>query len=412
MRFLWDMSGEGRLPQMNAMHLNLKRFGLVNQQIGRERGDLVMRRFYEGLQEIIGDGGWLARMGGDSFMLLADKQLTGDILQYLAGTPVVYDDRTGEKILISATVGVFDIPEGFMLRSESDIMDPTVSSSQAAKNSSTADVVYFDREMILKKQHMMEIQKAFADAIENREFVVYYQPKITIDGKQLGGAEALCRWKRCGRIIPPLDFIPILETGMEICTLDFYVLDMVCRDVRRWMDEGKPVVCISVNFSRRHMADVQLLEHIIEIVDRHHVPHEYIEIELTETTTDVEFEDLKRVVAGLQREGFCTSVDDFGIGYSSLKLIKEVPWNILKIDRSFLPETDESTQSRRSVMFRHLIAMAQELGLKCISEGVETAEQVRLLCDNHCEMAQGFYFDKPLPVEEFEKRLDHSHYET
>ena len=149
------------------------------------------------------------------------------------------------------------------------------------------------------------------------------------------------------------------------------MLDKVCKDIRRWMDEGRQIVCVSVNFSRRHMVDLCLVDHIIEIVDRNRVPHEYIEIELTETTTDVEFEDLKRIVSGLQKEGFCTSVDDFGIGYSSLKLIKEIPWNVLKVDKSFLPETEEPDQSRRSVMFRHLISMAQELGLKCITEGVE-----------------------------------------
>ncbi|MBR2088055.1 MAG: EAL domain-containing protein [Oscillospiraceae bacterium] len=118
-----------------------------------------------------------------------------------------------------------------------------------------------------------------------------------------------------------------------------------------------------------------------------------------------------RLVAyALAEGGAAHSLFDFGIGYSSLKLIKEIPWNVLKVDKSFLPETDESGLTRRSVMFRHVISMAQELGLECITEGVETAGQVDLLAANHCEMAQGFYFDKPLPVTEFEKRLESIHY--
>ena len=410
MRYLWDMSDAGKLREMNSCQLNLKHFGLVNQQIGRMRGDLVLRRFYDGMQELIGDGGLICRMGGDIFMLLAEKRLMPDILHYISGTPIIFDERTGEKILISSVAGIFEIPENFVLTTESDIMDPTLSSTLAAKHSSTTDVVFFNQEMSRQKQHMMEIQQAFVESLENEDFLVYYQPKVMIEGKKLGGAEALCRWRRDGKIVPPMEFIPILESGMEICTLDFYMLDKVCKDIRRWMDEGRQIVCVSVNFSRRHMVDLCLVDHIIEIVDRNRVPHEYIEIELTETTTDVEFEDLKRIVSGLQKEGFCTSVDDFGIGYSSLKLIKEIPWNVLKVDKSFLPETEEPDQSRRSVMFRHLISMAQELGLKCITEGVETAEQVVLLCDCHCEMAQGFFFDRPLPVDVFEKRLENMYY--
>lgn len=410
MRYLWDLSAEGTLTRMNSFQLNLKHFGIVNQQLGRMRGDVVMHSFYEQMQSLLGDAGWICRMGGDNFIILAEKRLTSTILHFLAGTGIVFDSRTGKKIMISANVGVFEIPLDFTLSTESEIMDPTMSSSLAARHSSTTDVVFYSEQMLINKQNMMKIQQAFPESLEKGEFLVYYQPKVTMDGKDLGGAEALCRWKHNGRIIAPNDFIPILESGMEICRLDFHMLDSVCRDIRRWMDTGKQIVRISVNFSRRHMVDMQLLEHITEIVDRHQVPHEYIEIELTETTTDVEFEDLKRIVTGLQAAGFCTSVDDFGIGYSSLKLIKEIPWNVLKVDKSFLPDMDEDPGSRRSVMFRHVISMARELGLKCITEGVETAEQVRLLCENHCEMAQGYFYDKPLPVTEFEKRLESKHY--
>ena len=154
------------------------------------------------------------------------------------------------------------------------------------------------------------------------------------------------------------------------------------------------------------MMDMDLLERIIDIVDRNDVPHQYIEIELTETTTDVEFRDLKRVVSGLQAEGIYTSVDDFGIGYSSLNLIKEIPWDVIKVDRSFLPsDIDDEDANRRAIMFKYVVAMAHEMGLECIAEGVETEQQVQILRDNSCELAQGFYFDKPLPVADFEQKL-------
>jgi len=125
----------------------------------------------------------------------------------------------------------------------------------------------------------------------------------------------------------------------------------------------------------------------------------------------VEFKDLKRIVEDLQQHSICTSVDDFGMGYSSLNLIRVVPWNVLKVDRAFLPEDGESKYSTRSVMFRYVIAMAKELGLECVIEGVETPAQVELLRENCCEEAQGYLFDKPLPIEEFEKRLDMGKYD-
>jgi EAL domain-containing protein (putative c-di-GMP-specific phosphodiesterase class I) len=158
------------------------------------------------------------------------------------------------------------------------------------------------------------------------------------------------------------------------------------------------------------MTNPELLETIIGIIDKYRIPHEYIEIELTETTTDVEFRDLRRVVEGLQQQKICTSVDDFGMGYSSLNLIRVVPWNVLKVDKIFLPLDGESTESTRSVMFKYVVAMAKELGLECIVEGVETPAQLELLRSNNCELAQGYLFDKPLPLDEFEKRLDAKKY--
>ena len=190
---------------------------------------------------------------------------------------------------------------------------------------------------------------------------------------------------------------------------DFYMLDHVCRDLRKWLDAGFPVVRVSINFSRRHMMDPYLFRHIVEVIDAHEVPHKLVEIELTETTTDVEFRDLKRVVSQLQDAGIFVSVDDFGVGYSSLNLIKQIPWDVLKLDKSILPAKGED-QDRGDRMFAHIIAMAHEIGLKCVAEGVETEEQLDVMKRYGCHIAQGFLFDRPLPVAEFEARLSSGSY--
>ena len=413
LRYMQHEGTAGRLRNTAAVHFNLKHFSLVNQQVGRRAGDFVMRSFFNGLSRIIGveEGrGILCRQGGDNFASFIPLDVLDRALAYLKGTAVTYDLAHGEeRVLVSATVGVLRLGDDFEYHSPADIMDKVMPSVQAARSSTVTDVVFYDDRMIANKDQIMRIQSLFPKAMANEEFRVYYQPKVSVNGGRLAGAEALCRWFHNGEMILPADFIPILEQGMEICRLDFYMLDHVCRDIRRWLDEGRQVVRISVNLSRKHMMDYDLLTHILEIVDGNNVPHEYIEFELTETTTDVEFLDLKRVVSGLQQAGISTSVDDFGIGYSSLNLLKEIPWNVLKVDRSFLPGDDDGPDSRRSVMFKHLVSMANELGLECITEGVESAAQVELLRENHCELAQGYYFDRPLPVEVFEQKLEMIH---
>ena len=397
----------GRISRFTVIRFNLKHFSVVNQNIGRESGTLVMKKFISVIDELLDDENELiCRVGGDNFLTLIKSDKLQSVLDILSGTGVLYDEIRNERIFITATVGVYVLKDIDGVIPPTDIMDRVSLAYQIAKNTSEADIVYFDDDLLARSKHNNDISANFPKALENKEFLVYYQPKVAIDGRHIAGAEALCRWMHNGQMVSPGEFIPVLEQGLDICKLDFYMLDAVCKDIRRWLDSGMNVVRISVNLSRRHLSDIDLLKHIIEIIDRNNVPHKYIEIELTETTTDVEFKDLKRIIRGLQQSGISTSVDDFGIGYSSLNLIKEIPWNVLKLDKSLLPDKDEVSPVQKGVMFKYIVAMAQEMGLECISEGVETKEQIQLLADNKCNLAQGFYFDQPLPVEEFETRLD------
>lgn len=255
-----------------------------------------------------------------------------------------------------------------------------------------------------RKEEEVDVIALFPEALKNEEFQVYYQPKVALKDYTLAGAEALCRWLHDGSLLPPYKFIPVYEQNGQIVDLDFYMLDHVCRDMREWLTQGKRVVRTSVNLSRVHEMNDQLVQDILEIIDRNGIPHEYIEIELTETTTDVDFKELKIIVGGLSENGVHTSVDDFGVGYSSMNLISDLPWNMLKIDKGFVPE-DGDIETNRHVMLKHLIALAGDMGLECLAEGVETIEQVKLLKESNCMLAQGYFFDKPLPKAEFEQRL-------
>lgn len=394
---------QGRIGEFGGVYFNIKHFSSINDRFGRDCATNIMKLFIHGILEKILYEECICRVGGDNFVVLFKKDNLNIIKNYLSGMPITFND--GETVTVTTTAGYYMIPEA--TESATDVMDRISTAYQLAKSVYKRPFLFYDDEIMQHQTHVKEIEMMFPSAIENEEFKVFYQPKTQLNNYQLAGAEALCRWFRNGKVISPGEFIPVLEGSKAICTLDFYMLDHVCRDIRRWLDEGREAVKASVNLSRLHLGDEDLLESILRIIDKYKVPHHFIEIELTETTTDVDYKELKKIVYGLREQDISTSVDDFGVGYSSLNLIREMPWNVLKIDKSFLPTQEEENNDPSKVkMLRHIITMSQDLGLECIVEGVETAEQVKLLKDCKCYLAQGFYFDRPLPVKEFEQKLE------
>ena len=411
MNSLGRLSAERKLGDYAAMRIDMKSFSSVNEQLGRQLGNLVMKRFVKGIDEHLSGDEMICRVGGDNFALLVEKDHEDDIVDMLEETMIVYNDETGESIRVGAAVGVYQIPDDGKQHLPGEVMDRISRACHRAKTSKDISVAYFDAVMVEETQQELKVDAIFTEALENEEFQVYYQPKVNMRSYRLVGAEALCRWFRNGKIVPPGAFIPRLEQSMAICALDMYMLEHVCRDIRHWLDEGREAVRVSVNFSRRNLADVDILRHILEVIDRYNVPHEYIEIEFTETTEDAHFVSLRKIVAGLQENGVKTAVDDFGIGYSSLTLIRDLPWDVLKIDRSFLPNEDDNERDKKTMMFNTVVNLAQGLGMECIVEGVETKEQVELMAANRCDQAQGFFFDRPMPKQEFELRLERRSYE-
>lgn len=285
-----------------------------------------------------------------------------------------------------------------------DLTEKAYLALQDARSRIYNNIVFYNDELQSSHQRARQIESIFKESLDHEEFVVYYQPKIQLNNYTIAGAEAVCRWRHDGELVMPEEFKPVLERSNDICILDFYVLERVCKDIRKWLDQGLNVVRVTVNFSRRHLGDDKLLDKILEIIDGNDVPHQYIEIELTETTTDVGFHDLQEIVNGLRGKGIYTSVDDFGVGYSSLNLIRQIPWDTVKIDKSFLPDVSDTT-SKQYLMFSHLMSMLREMGLRCIVEGIETIEQVKMLKDNMCYLAQGSFFDEPLKADELETRF-------
>ena len=241
------------------------------------------------------------------------------------------------------------------------------------------------------------------EALKQKEFQVYLQPKYSPKEEVLSGAEALVRWISPEEgFVPPNRFIPIFEKNGFILKLDDYMISEVARQQAQWISEGKNVVPISVNVSRAHFTKVDLAEHICRLVDQYNVPHEVIELELTESAFFEDKEVLLGTVRKLREYGFTVSMDDFGAGYSSLNSLKEIPLDVIKLDAEFFRGNDEAGKGK--IIVNETIDLAKKLNMRTVAEGIETKEQVDFLAELGCDLIQGYYFAKPMPLKEFEQK--------
>lgn len=402
---------EGRGCSMAAIRYNLRHFSMLNRDLGRRAADTALWNHYKLIEEKAGKDGTVCRLDGDNFVAICRLEYLDALLACLDEANVVYDEREGKTVSISANAGVYVVPDNLIYAiHDEDIRNRVFQSYLEAMSGKRGHVVFYDESLAHRRDKIIRAQQAFHEALRRKEFFTVYQPKVNIKTGKIAGAEALCRWYHNGELVLPGDFIPALEETNDICSLDFYMLANVCRDIRHWLDEGRDVVRISVNLSRKHMINRNLLEEVREIIDEYKVPHQYLEFECTETTTDVEFGVLHRIVNGMQKMGISMAVDDYGVGYSSLNLLRGIPWNTVKIDRSILPVNAFEPDNRQlSVVLKHVLAMIKEIGMECVVEGVETQHQLDLLREMDCDVVQGFYFDRPLRVEDFEKRMQ-THY--
>ena len=247
----------------------------------------------------------------------------------------------------------------------------------------------------------MEIN--FKHAFANQELCVWYQPQVDMQTGKICGAEALVRRQKNGRQISPLNFIPALEESGQIVELDREVLRVVCRDIREAKRRGACLGPVSVNLSRRHMGQCDAAEELIKITEENGAEKEDIVFELTETAVcRDDKEDLEQFMGKLSQWGFQISLDDFGIGFSALKLLADIPFHILKLDRYFVSRIGDP---RIEIILSATVDLAWKLGINVIAEGVENTTQIRFLLENSCFTGQGYYFFKPMPQSEYLKQL-------
>ena len=400
--FVNKIRATGTLREYNAFYINLKSFGLINKQYGKQEADNIIVRFAELLQSYTDEDECAGRLSGDAFILMVRKEKTDAVLKLTAGVSIRADaDGQEEMTTLQAVAGCLDLDEDEM--DSEGIIGRCSTALNVARYEKHVPWLFSTPEMHSKAIRQKQILSVFAEALEKGEFMPYYQPKVNTKTRTLAGAEALVRWKMDGTVIAPGEFIPVLETGDSICVLDFYIFEQVCRNIRQWIDNGIEPVRISTNFSRRNLSDPEFSGKIKRILEAYRIPKKYIEVEVTETISEEENDRLSRFIRDMHDSEIAMAIDDFGTGYSSLNLLRNFSADVLKLDKSFI---DGHTDTKRdSVVVANVAKMASELDMSVITEGVEKWEQVEFLKSVNINMVQGFLFDKPLPKEAFEQRL-------
>ena len=392
----------GNLSSYSAFYFDVKRFGSINADIGQENGDRLIHAYAVKLKEFMEKEEVIGHLGGDNFMALVRRGRQEEMIRFLAGVPVsLKTSAESREFTLSATIGIWEIDDDNIETGEI-ISRPAMALNQA-KHVKHKDVVIISDHQIARIRQQKSVLLDYKEALEREEFFVYYQPKVDSRNGRLVGAEGLVRWRKNGELISPGIFIPPLEESGEILYLDYYVLKHVCEDIRRWSRQGVVPVKVSVNFSRKDLWDGELADNINRIIEDAGIDKKLIEIEVTETFDEEEQGALGKFINQLYEYGIMTAIDDFGAGYSSIATLREFQIKTLKIDRSFVNTDNFSWKDE--VILKDIIHMAKELGMEIITEGVEREDQLTFVNTAGGFIIQGFYYDKPMPAEDFEDKL-------
>ena len=405
--FMGKTLGRGIFDNYSSNFINIKNMKLINSRYSKEAGDAVMRLYAKKIEVFAREkgNGIAARLGGDNFLVFIEQKHEEEFLEYMNNLVIQYTREDGKvkDIKIESRIGYYIIRPGDGI---DEAMRNADVAARFARKATYPDVVKFEDNMMDNILKIRQLEQNIPHAIDNKEFVVYYQPKVDISRKgeyKLNGAEALVRWKKDGQMISPGDFVPVLERSGLITLIDYYVFEKVCIDINDWIERGFTPVKVSSNFSRRHLQDSEFSNKVEAIIRKHNIDTSYIEIEITESYDDEDMQALMRFEQRMHELGVDLSVDDFGSGFSSIKMIKNIVADTIKLDKSIIDGI--GNEGPDDIIISHIISMINNLGKKVIAEGVETEKQADYLRLNGCNNIQGFLFAKPCAKEEFEQYM-------
>ncbi len=388
--------------------IGLEEFKELNNVLGREMGDQVLRRMGNRIQEVLDGQGVLARWSGGDFACWLRTETSRNELEELTEELVrrmkMAVQLNGNSYFLGAKIGIVEnineekSPESLFSRADLAQME--------AKGNPEKSCEFFGKHLETKREQELTLRNDFKEAVTRDrladELVLYYQPQISLDDNSLRGFEALVRWEHPEEgLKSPGEFFPVIDKQNLKVELDQAVMDLACRQLKNW-EETELNYNLSINVSPPFFLSEGFLDYVFDCIERHDVKPFWIEIEITEDMLVAATEKNVEIIEDLQEKGVHVSLDDFGQGYSSFSYLKDIPFDTLKIDRSLVMEIEEN--DRVAILLEHILKMGKELGLETIAEGVETPVQYQHVKEYGCDVLQGYLVSRPQPLEDVESR--------
>jgi diguanylate cyclase (GGDEF)-like protein len=383
------------------LRFDIDRFRLYNAVFGEHRGDKLLTLMAESIEGIAGcfDICTYGRINADTFCICEPYDSERLHMQ----VRMVKEELAGfeKNYLLEPTVGAYIVEEPDLAVEEMYIR--AFIGSKKCKNKFASYLGFYDMDEGIREVEEAAIASSMQAAMDEEQFVVYFQPKFDIANDRDIGAEALVRWKHPDTgLMPPKHFIPIFEKNGFISRLDYYVWEHVCRLIHKWLGDGICLDPITVNISRISLYNPRLADILSDLIEQYDVPIGLLNLEITESAYVSDPELIQEAIRKLHQAGFILLMDDFGSGYSSLNMLKDIDVDVLKIDMQFL--SGGESPGKGKIILESVIQMANNLGMPVIMEGVETQEQTRFLYKIGCNYVQGYYYARPMPQEEYEKK--------
>ncbi len=388
---------------VHTMFIDIDNFKRVNDVYGHSMGDELLICISRLIENSV--DGFVSRIGGDEFVVIIDGNMTEDDVIHTAQRLLdgVNNLEFRKDVLSHISLSIGIVMKQHVIESLDDVLQKCDTAMYQAKyDGKNRYVLYHEYDEVVRRNKNIELE--MESALETGQFQVYLQPKINMITSKLYGAEALARWVHPeDGVRSPGIFIPLFEKNGFISKLDMYMFESVCKLKAQWIErgEGYANVAVSVNMSRLHLFDERFPDILCEIADRYGIPHNELEIEITESIFVKDRKELIRSIENVKDKGFLVSIDDFGSGFSALNILKDLKVHTIKIDREFFNDIGTTAQGKSIV--KNVIAMCLDLKVDVVTEGIERKDQVDFVTRCGCQIAQGFYYSKPLEVKDFEE---------
>ena len=379
--------------EIGFVQFDIRKFKIINDLYGEKFGDEVLDFINRQLAEICRQDQFFINLRSDVFMVATEYTEEDELIEFIQ----LLDSRISsfKDVKLQISYGVYTVEDkGMELR---QMEDRAAMARKAAKRNILTNILFYKEQFKDSLYNRKFIEENMQTAIVQRQFMMYLQPKYSITKNEIIGAEALVRWRHPQRgIIYPNQFIPVIEENGFIQKVDYYIWEEACRFIRKCMDAGLGDCPVSVNVSRIHLKDDACIQVLSDMIKRYDIPRKLLELEITETIDD---QQVSRKALQLKEEGYTLLMDDFGSGYSSLNILLETPFDVIKLDKKFIENMMISEKGK--LILEQVVLMADKLELSLLAEGVETKEQVELLENIGCDYVQGYYYARPMPEEEF-----------